>query len=175
MLAARIAWERASREGTATGAAPDVEGLIARLGGERKELLGRFRDGYTMGDVPVPGKPGEKMTILAMIVRLGSTPGDYGKVAALDQLVRKTVKELDPKKYAPALEVSYGGYVTSTVMEHDALAEDLVWATLLVILAVAASVAVYNRTWKAVPAGRHPAPRAARSPRSVSRSSRSGT
>ena len=151
VLAARIAWERASREGTATGAAPDVEGLIARLGGERKELLGRFRDGYTMGDVPVPGKPGEKMTILAMIVRLGSTPGDYGKVAALDQLVRKTVKELDPKKYAPALEVSYGGYVTSTVMEHDALAEDLVWATLLVILAVAASVAVYNRTWKAVP------------------------
>jgi predicted RND superfamily exporter protein len=152
VLAARVAWERASSAGEATGAAPDVEALLERLGGERKELIGRFRDGYTMGDVPVPGKPGEKMTILAMIVRLGSTPGDYGKVAALDELVRGTVKALDPKKYAPSLEVSYGGYVTSTVMEHDALAEDLVWATLLVILAVAASVAIYNRTWKAVPA-----------------------
>ncbi|WP_242343040.1 MMPL family transporter [Anaeromyxobacter terrae] len=152
VLARRIAWEQASREGKAEGAAPDVEGLIAKLGGDRKELLGRFRDGYTMGQVPVPGKPGEKMTILAMIVRLGSAPGDYGKVAALNDLVRKTVKELDPKKYAPALEVTYGGYVTSTVMEHDALAEDLVWATLLVVLAVAAAVAIYNRTWKAVPA-----------------------
>ncbi|ABS28464.1 MMPL family transporter [Anaeromyxobacter sp. Fw109-5] len=150
-LAARIAWERANEAGAANGAAPDVEGLIARLGGERKELIGRFRDGYTMGDVPVPGKPGEKMTILAMIVRLGSTPGDYGKVAALDRVVRETVKALDPKKYAPTLEVAYGGYVTSTVMEHDALAEDLVWATILVILSVAASVAIYNRTWKSVP------------------------
>ena len=64
--------------------------------------------------------------------------------------MRGAVARLDPKKYAPGLEVAYAGHVTSNILEHDALAEDLVWATLLVMLAVAAAVAVYNRTWKAV-------------------------
>ena len=85
VLAARIAWERARGGRRRPAPRRTSRGSSQRLGGERKELLGRFRDGYTMGDVPGPGKPGEKMTILAMIVRLGSTPGDYGKVAALDE------------------------------------------------------------------------------------------
>jgi predicted exporter len=47
--------------------------------------------------------------------------------------------------------VSYAGYVASAILEHDALAEDLVWATVLVLLSVAGVVTIYNRTWKAVP------------------------
>ena len=69
-------------------------------------------------------------------------------MTALDRLVKKAVAELRPAE--KGIEVGYGGYVASNILEHDALAEDLVWATILVLAAVAAAVAIYNRTWKAI-------------------------
>ena len=146
-LRARIDWEAARAAGRApAGAPPDVFGLVEKLGGSRKDLLGKFPDGYNVGEVP--GRTSsERLTILVMIVRMEGTPDSYAKVV---RLVKDAVRRLDPKKYAPGLEVSYAGHVTSNLMEHDALAEDLVWATLFVLLAVAAAVAAYNRTWKAV-------------------------
>jgi predicted RND superfamily exporter protein len=149
-LRARIAWERAREAGgSPPGPAPDVLGQVERLAGSRKELLGKFPDGYYVGEVP--GRTAaEKMTILVMIVRMEGTPDDYGKVVRLDRAVKDAVARLDPASYAPGLEVSYAGHVTSNIMEHEALAEDLVWATILVLAAVAAAVAAYNRTWKAV-------------------------
>jgi hypothetical protein len=147
----RIAWEGAQARGAASGPAPDVEGVLREIAGDRAELVGRFRDGYTMGEVP--GRtPGQKITALAMIVRLAGNAGSHEHVRALDALVRGAVAELAPERNYPGLEVGYGGYVSSAVMEHRALEEDLVWATLLVVLSVALAVAVYNRTWKAVPA-----------------------
>jgi uncharacterized protein len=146
-LAARVAWEEALAAGKAQGTAPDVEGLLRELGGERKDLLGRFPSGYVMGEVP-GHRPGEKMTALALIVRLAAQPDDYRKVVELDRWVKRAVAELEPGKHG--VEVGYGGYVASNILEHDALAEDLVWATVLVLLAVAAAVVIYNRTWKAV-------------------------
>jgi predicted RND superfamily exporter protein len=151
VLRARIAWEEASARGKATGPAPDVEGRLEALKAGRKDLLGRFPDGYVMGTVP-GRKAGETITALAMLVRMGGDPGEYARVVALDRLLKKAVADLAPAKYAPGLQVAYGGYVASNMMEHDALAEDLVWATLAVILAVALAIAVYNRTWRAVPA-----------------------
>jgi predicted RND superfamily exporter protein len=150
-LAARVAWERAAKDGLATGAPPDVEGLVDRLAGERRSLVGRFRDGYYLGEVSGRA-PGERMTVLAMIVRLAGDAHDYDKVTRLDRVVRDAIARLDPAKYDAALEVAHGGFVSTAIVEHDALAEDLLWATLLVLAAVAASVAIYNRTWKAIPA-----------------------
>ena len=151
-LRARVEWEKAAAAGRPpAGPAPDVAAIIDSLAGARKDLLGRFPDGYYVGEVPGRAA-GEKLTILAIIVRMDGTPDDYAKVVRLDRAVRSAVARLEPKKYAPGLEVAFAGHVTSNVMEHNALAEDLVWATLMVVLAVAAAVALYNRTWKAVPA-----------------------
>jgi predicted RND superfamily exporter protein len=146
-LSTRVAWEAARERGTAAGPAPDVEGLVSRIAGERQGLLGRFPDGYVMGEVP-GRRPGERMTILSMVVRLNAPPDDYRKVVALDRLVKRSVAALEPARQQ--IEVGYGGYVASSILEHDALAEDLVWATLLVLAAVGAAVALYNRTWKAI-------------------------
>ncbi len=146
-LAARIGWERAQRSGLAEGPAPDVEGLLTSLAGDRMDLLGRFPSGYVMGEVP-GRKPGETMTALAMVIRLDASPDDYGAVVGLDREVRKVVDRLAPA--AQGIEVGYGGYVSSSILEHRALAEDLIWATVLVILAVALAVVIYNRTWKAL-------------------------
>jgi predicted RND superfamily exporter protein len=148
-LASRIAWERASAEGASRGAPPDVMAVLERIAGGRKDLLGKFPSGYTLGEVPGVGA-GEKLTILVMIVRMTGLQDDYGRVVRFDRLVRDTVKRLDPHHLAPRLEVSYAGAVTSSVLEHGALAQDLLWATSLVVLAVAVAVALYNRTWKAV-------------------------
>ncbi len=151
VLRARIAWEHARASGKAQGDAPDLGAVLDGIAGDRKQLLGRYPSGYTMGEVP--GRvPGEKLTILPMVVRMSGAPDDYDRAVRFDRFVRGAVARLDPKRYAPGLAVAYGGGVTSSLVEHDALAEDLVWATALVILAVGLAVAIYNRTWKAVPA-----------------------
>jgi predicted RND superfamily exporter protein len=148
-LRARIEWERSSAAGTSRGAPPDPAPVLERIAGERKDLLGRFPSGYTMGNVP-GAAPGEKMTILAMIVRMAGAQDDHARIVRLDRLVRDTVERLGPRRYAPGLRVAYAGAVRSSVLEHAALAQDLVWATSLVVLACAAAVAVYHRTWKAI-------------------------
>jgi hypothetical protein len=155
VLRARIAWERARASGKAAGAdpgdAPDVAAVMESIAGERRQLLGRFPNGYTMGEVPGRA-PGEKLTILVMIVRMSGAPNDYERAVRFDRFVRDAVARLDPASRAPGLGVAYGGGISSTLIEHDALAEDLVWATVLVVLAVALSITIYNRTWKVLPA-----------------------
>jgi hypothetical protein len=146
----RITWERARAAGRSPREpAPDPLALLERIAGDRRQVLGRFPDGYAVGEVPGRA-PGESITILPMIVRMDGTPDDFAKEVRLDRAVKAAVARLDPASYAPGLRVAYAGHVTSNILEHDALAQDLVWATLLVVLAVAAAVAVYNRTWKAV-------------------------
>ena len=150
-LAARVAWEREAARGRARGAAPDVEGLLRRLeeraGGAGGGLLARFPHGYYAGEVP-GRKAGERLTALALLVRVAGAQDDYAKVLRLDRYLREAVASLDPK--GAGVEVAWGGFVASNILEHDALAEDLVLATLLVILAVAGAVWIYNRTWRAL-------------------------
>lgn len=150
-LTARFAWERDAAKGRARGPAPEVEALIetlsARAKGAGGGALERFPDGYYVGEVP-GRRPGETMTALALLVRVAGAQDDYAKVLRLDRYLKETVAGLDPK--GAGVEVAWGGFVASNIMEHDALAEDLVLATLLVILAVAASVWIYNRTWRSL-------------------------
>jgi len=149
-LAARVAWEREGARGRARGAAPDVEGLVERLAarvtGAGGGLLARFPTGFYVGKVP--GRPGETIDALALLVRIAGAQDDYGKVLRLDRWLREAVASLDPK--GAGVGVAWGGYLASNIMEHDALAEDLVLATILVLLAVAAAVWIYNRTWRAL-------------------------
>ena len=148
-LAARIDWEKASAAGKAVGEPPDLLRALEQIAGDRKELLGRFPSGYYEGQV-AGRAPGERMTILALNVRMAGTPDDYGRVLRFDRVVRDAVARLDPAGYPPGLRVAYAGHVPSNILEHEALAEDLVWATALVIVAVSLAVGLYNRTWKAI-------------------------
>jgi len=160
-LEARIAWERARRPSGGTGdraagsttdkPAPDVEELLDRMAGRGQELAKRFPEGHAVGEVPGRA-PGAKITALALVVRLEGLPDDYTRVLALDRTIRAAVGSLELPTHAPGVAVGYGGYVASSIHEHEALAQDLLWATALVLLLVAAAVGIYNRTWKAVPA-----------------------
>ena len=159
-LRERIAWEKkqAVAGPRADPAAemprkspPDLEAMLRAMAGRGGELAQHFPDGYAVGKVP-GRNPGEEVTALALVVRLAGSPDDYARVRELDRTVRAAVASLEPEKRAPGLTVGYGGYVASSIHEHEALAADLLLATVLVLLAVAGAVAVYNRTWKAVPA-----------------------
>jgi predicted RND superfamily exporter protein len=158
-LRARIAWEkqaarppRRPRPGDPAAQMPrkpppDVEALIRQLAGQGGgDLAKRFPEGYAAGEVAGPG--GGRINALAIVVRLEGSPDDYDRVVALDRAVRQAVAALEPARHG--LTVGYGGYVASSIHEHEALAEDLVWATLLVLVAVSLAIAVYNRTWKAI-------------------------
>jgi predicted exporter len=143
VLAARVAWER----GGGRGEAPDVLAAVDRLSHAHRDLLGRFPDGYRVGEVP--GRTdAERLTILPMLVVMDGTPDDYAKEVRLARAVKDAVARLEPER--AGVKVAYAGHVTSNILEHEALAQDLIWATLLVVLSVAAAVAIYNRTWKAV-------------------------
>jgi predicted RND superfamily exporter protein len=154
-LAARIEWEKERANPLfipldEDAPRPDVEGLVKRLLGSQEQSLSRFPTGWFEGPMDLGG--GRTTHAVVVLVRLGSKPDDYGTVVRLDRTVRRHVADLDPRKYAPDLEVAYGGYVSNTILEHNALAEDLVWATVLVVLAVALAMTIYYRTWKSIPA-----------------------
>jgi predicted RND superfamily exporter protein len=150
-LRARVEWERAALRGRAKGPAPDVEGLVTALEARAKAagggLLARFPAGTYSGVVP-GRKPGEKMTALALLVRVAGPQDDYARILRLDRYLKQAVASLEPAK--AGIQVAWGGFVASNILEHDALAEDLILASLLVILSVAAAVWIYNRTWRAI-------------------------
>jgi predicted exporter len=158
-LRARLDWERKHAEPRRASdpaarmpekPPPDLEGLLRHMSGGRGDLQQRFPEGYVAGEVP--GRAGHKMQALAVVARLEGSPDDYGRVVAFDKALKGAVAALELEKNAPGVTVGYGGYVASSIHEHEALAQDLVWATALVLLAVALAIAVYHRTWKAIPA-----------------------
>jgi predicted RND superfamily exporter protein len=152
----RIKWERLHANplfvSLDDSPAPSLDELASELGAgnEDASLLTRFPDSYLAAEVPGHA-PGEKMLALAMLVRMAGNPNDFKQVLHVDGLVRRAVDELQPSRYAPGLRADYGGYVASNILEHDALAEDLVIATLAVLLAVALSLVLYFRSFASVP------------------------
>ena len=129
-FAARLANNEANREATA--------------------LFQRFPDGYFLRATRDPeGRPTHALVIR---VRLAGNPNDFRRIDGLDRAVRQAVAALRHERGPEPLEVDLGGYVASTKFEHDGLAEDLVVATLAVLLAVALVMALFYGTAKAVPA-----------------------
>lgn len=99
----------------------------------------RFPDGY----YATPDE--KKRTILVYKPSTGS--GDLLKKAVAD-----AIHELDPKKYAPDMEIQYSGGVQNTIEEQAALVEDLELSTVLVTVIVAAAMFFFYRAFRATAA-----------------------
>src|SRR6185295_7420412 len=112
------------------------------------EIFERFPDGYFINATKDPA--GRPTTALVLRVRLAGNPNDFSRLQALDAQARQAVDAVRAQRGTDAVSVAYGGYVKSTKFEHDGLAEDLVVATTLVMLAVALVIALYFRTAKAI-------------------------
>jgi predicted RND superfamily exporter protein len=66
---------------------------------------------------------------------------------ALKNAVAQAVKNLDPKKYAPDLEVKFSGNVQDIIEEQAALLSDLSLSTLLVTILVSLVLWIYYRSF----------------------------
>jgi predicted RND superfamily exporter protein len=153
-LTARLRWEKQRANPLFVSLdddpAPSVDEIVDRIRAKNPGagLLDRFPDGYFLREVADP--TGAKTNALVIRVRMAGNPNDFAQVDAVDREVHRVVQGLAAERALEPVAVSYGGYVASTVFEHRGLAEDLVVATLLVILAVAGAIALYYRTPKAI-------------------------
>jgi predicted RND superfamily exporter protein len=81
-----------------------------------------------------------------------------GKTSNLDQVhrlkaaVAKTIAELNPKSYAPDLEINYTGGVQDTIEENAALVADLELSTLVVSILVTIAMLVFFQSFLATTA-----------------------
>jgi uncharacterized protein len=87
---------------------------------------------------------------LAVIVRRRGLAFSVNENEALVDVVERTAKELDPKRYHPELVVGLGGDVKNIIEEHHSLVEDLITASVIVSVLLAAVVVGYYRRWRAI-------------------------
>ena len=76
----------------------------------------------------------------------GKTLGIEG-VKKLKQRVVDTVARMNPKSYAPDLEIHYTGSVQEMIEEQDALVEDLAWSTVAVVILVSLAMFVFFQSF----------------------------
>ncbi|NDG85224.1 MAG: hypothetical protein EBX52_09355, partial [Proteobacteria bacterium] len=97
----------------------------------------RFKDGYY-------ASPDQKQRVL-----LVNLPGNKSGISASKVLraeVDRIISKLDPKAYAPDLEVHFAGGVQDLIDEHEALVEDLLLSTVIVTLLVTLAMLLYFRS-----------------------------
>lgn len=85
----------------------------------------------------------------AVLVYMAGEASSIDKDLKLKHTVEETVKKLDPKKYAPDMEIKYTGGVQDTIEEHDALIEDLELSTVIVTVLVTLAMWVFFRSVRA--------------------------
>lgn len=83
-------------------------------------------------------------------VVLANRPGDGSGVEGqrrLKSAVVKAVQELEPKAYAPDLEIKYAGGVQEAIEEQDALVEDLELSTAIVLVVISTAMWLYFKSF----------------------------
>jgi hypothetical protein len=118
-----------------------LKDALAKLRGAFSRL-DHFRDGYLASE---DGK-----TLVVMV-----TPG--GLAMSLDgnqgimRVVEKAVAELDPKSFHPSIHLGYGGDVRQVIEAQEALVNDLLLSSVLVLVFVGAALLLFYRSLRAVP------------------------
>lgn len=112
----------------------DFNALQKKYAGQTS-VYAKFPDGYY-------ATPDEKVRIV-----IAYMPGKGIEAAhRLRGAIDDAVKLLDPKKYAPDLEVKFTGNIQNLIEENAALIADLVASTVIVIILVTLIMFVYFRT-----------------------------
>jgi len=115
----------------------DLKGLQSKYESKTSNYS-RFKDGYY-------ASPDQKQRVL-----LVNLPGDKSGISASKVLraeIDRIITKLDPKSYAPDLEVHFAGGVQDLIDEHEALVEDLLLSTVIVTLLVTLAMLLYFRSF----------------------------
>ncbi len=112
--------------------------------GLRKKYTSRT-DGYTRFKDGYYASADEKIRVV-----LVNLPGNAGGMSGSERLrksVDQVIAQLNPKHYAPDMEIHFTGGVQDMIEEHDALVEDLLLSTIVVTLLVGIAMLIYFKTW----------------------------
>lgn len=99
----------------------------------------RFPDGYY-------ATPDETKRVV--LVNLSGKGSGIGTMMALKKAVEAEIAALNPKKYAPDVEIKYSGGVQNTIEEHEALIEDLGLSTVIVLVLTVVAMLVFFRSFR---------------------------
>jgi len=92
-----------------------------------------------------------KGDFLVFFVRTDIGGGDGRKVNRLLNAIRSETKALNPASYAPDLKVDFGGDLIGAREEHEAIAQELVIATVLTTVLVLVAIYGLFRRFRAIP------------------------
>lgn len=79
------------------------------------------------------------------LVHLAGKLSGIGSAHELRSLVDRSIAELNPSSYDPSLHVAFTGDVQNLIDEHEALLEDLVLSTVIVLVLVTLAMLIYFR------------------------------
>lgn len=148
-LEERLEWERASANPFYVQlddeAPPDPREIVERLQ-KRAEEGERRLERYPGGFYVHPDRD-----LLAIFLRTDIRGGDIEAIEGLMAQVDAEVAALGPATYAPDLKVEYAGDVLHQREEHDAIARELVIATIITIAGVFAVILLFFWRWRAIP------------------------
>jgi predicted RND superfamily exporter protein len=91
----------------------------------------------------------EDEAVRAITLYMPGRSSDIIRARNMKAAIEANVKLLDPKSYAPDLEVKYTGNIQNLIEESDALLEDLELSTIIVILLTTVAMLVFYRSFRA--------------------------
>jgi len=89
---------------------------------------------------------GKKRVVL---INLPGKAGGIENSLRLKKTVQTAIEQLKPQTYSSDLQVHFTGAVEDTIEEQEALVEDLVWSTLIVIVLVSAGMLLFYKNIRA--------------------------
>ncbi|KFE71328.1 membrane protein, inferred for ABFAE pathway [Hyalangium minutum] len=144
----RVAWERRHANpllvdllGTDQEPPPLDFSSLEQKYGAQWDAASHFRDGYYQTP---------EGHLLALLLRPPELATGYASNKKLLDRVRQEVQALDPPSFDPTMRVGYDGEVASLVEEQEALQEDLVSSTVMVLVCVLAALWLFFRHWPTI-------------------------
>jgi predicted RND superfamily exporter protein len=126
--------------------APDPAPLVRRLETKardaRRELDRRFPEGFLQH----PSRP-----LVILVVHTTIATGDTAELATLLAAIHREIDRVDPERYAPDLEVRFGGPLIEAREETSSLVESVTASTVLTIVLVMVAVFVFFLRLRPIP------------------------
>jgi predicted RND superfamily exporter protein len=102
---------------------------------------GKEQDRYVDGYYTTPDK-----SLLAVFVRPPSSASNFDDYERLVDDVQEIVDRLDPAKFHAEMKVGFTGDIKTSLEERDALADDMIFITILSLVLIIGCIVVYYRS-----------------------------
>src|SRR5256886_2080029 len=130
----------------------DLEENETRPAVNLDEVVGRIKAAYARLDrYPDGYLAGEGGHTLVMLLSPPGAAVSLEDDQRIFDAVETKVKDLEPKKFHPSIEIGYGGEIKGVIEAQEALVRDLALSSFLTLTAVSLALMMYYRTIRSIP------------------------